>query len=225
MGYSNYLYVFAVFKIQTLRSDRKENDFFRFLDLLPSDATVADLGANIGIMTYHLSRWCNKGKIIAVEPIPDNFSVLEKIIARYSLKNVKALNIALGNKHEEVEMLVPIQGNAKQQGLSHVIEVGQNEKGETFKVPCFIFDEIAREEKIVGIKIDVENYEYPVLTGAIETLKKNKPIIYAELWDNENRKKCFSLLDSLGYKTYVCNKNNLVLFDANIHNKQNFIFK
>lgn len=225
MGYSNYLYVFAVFKIQTLRSDRKENDFFRFLDLLPSDATVADLGANIGIMTYHLSRWCNKGKIVAVEPIPDNFNVLEKIIARYSLKNVKALNIALGNKNEEVEMLVPIQGNAKQQGLSHVIEVGENEKGETFKVPCFTFDEIAKEEKIAGIKIDVENYEYPVLTGAIEILKKHKPIIYAELWDNENRKNCFTLLDSLGYKAYVCNKNNLVLFDANIHKKQNFIFK
>jgi FkbM family methyltransferase len=225
LGYSNYLYVFAVFKIQTLRSDSKENDFFRFLDLLPADATVADLGANIGIMTYHLSRWCSKGKIIAIEPIPDNFCILEKIIVRYSLKNVKALNIALGNKNEEIKMLVPKLGNAKQQGLSHVIETDAREKGDTFNVPCFTFDEIVKEEKITGIKIDVENYEYPVLTGALETLKKYKPIIYAELWDNENRQQCFKLLDSLGYKAYICDKNNLVLFDANIHKKQNFIFK
>ncbi|CAG0962969.1 MAG: FkbM family methyltransferase [Bacteroidetes bacterium] len=225
LGYSNYLYVFAVFKIQTLRSDKKENDFFQFLDLLPSNATVADLGANIGIMTYHLSRWCSKGKIIAVEPIPDNFSILEKIIVRYSLKNVKAFNIALGNKNGEVEMLVPVMGKAKQQGLSHVVNSNEKNQGEVFKIQCKSFDEISNLEKIDGIKIDVENYEYPVLLGASETLKKHKPIIYAELWDNENRKNCFALLESLGYKTFVCEKNKLVSFNPAIHQKQNFIFK
>ena len=92
-------------------------------------------------------------------------------------------------------------------------------------MPCFTFDEITKEEKITGIKIDVENYEYPVLLGALETLKKYKPVIYAELWDNENRKMCMALLEKLGYTAYVCIANNLIPFDASIHKKQNFIFK
>ncbi len=57
MGFRTYLYVFAIFKIKTLRSDPKEKDFFHFLSLLKDGkGAVLDIGANIGIMTVHLAR-------------------------------------------------------------------------------------------------------------------------------------------------------------------------
>jgi hypothetical protein len=34
------------------------------------------------------------------------------------------------------------------------------------------------------IKIDVEGYEFKVLQGALETLKKNRPVLFIELDDN-----------------------------------------
>ena len=60
--------------------------------------------------------------------------------------------------------------------------------------------------------------------GGINLIKKNKPIIYCELWENENRKKCFELMESLEYKIYVLIKEKLELYDSSKHHKQNFFF-
>jgi ubiquinone/menaquinone biosynthesis C-methylase UbiE len=70
LGFNNYLFIFSVFKILTLRFDRKENDFFYFLRLLPENAIVLDIGANIGIMSVHLCKNVKKGMVYAFEPIP-----------------------------------------------------------------------------------------------------------------------------------------------------------
>ena len=50
-----------------------------------------------------------------------------------------------------------------------------------------------KDKKIGAIKMDVENFEYFVLEGGKELIKKHKPIIYTELWENQNREKCFQL--------------------------------
>jgi hypothetical protein len=79
-------------------------------------------------------------------------------------------------------------------------------------------------QPIQAIKIDVENFEYYALKGGKRILTDNKPIIYAELWDNENRTKCFELLTDLGYTTHVVENEELVHFESDKHIKQNFIF-
>ncbi len=225
LGYKQYLYCFAVFKIKTLKHDSKENDFFCFLKQLPPDSVVADIGANIGIMTYHLSKHCKNGQVIAIEPIPDNFTVLQKIITHYKLPNVQAENCALGQTASpSIEMIVPVMGKARQQGLSHVAGSQQEIAGKRYTVPCKTIDELLKDKKMAGIKIDVENYEYQVLQGGVATLQAHKPIIYAELWDNENRQQCFTLLTKLGYTNYVHINGKLSPFDASKHHKQNFIF-
>jgi hypothetical protein len=78
---------------------------------------------------------------------------------------------------------------------------------------------------ITGIKIDVENYEYHVLEGARALLAKYKPLIYAELWDNQNRVDCLKLLTGIGYGVFVLENGVLVKFDSNIHLTQNFFFQ
>ena len=85
-------------------------------------------------------------------------------------------------------------------------------------------NEIGNEDPLVAIKIDVENFEYFVLKGGEKIIANNKPVIYMELWDNENRNKCFTLLKNLGYLIYIVQKKQLVEYDAKMHNKQNFIF-
>ena len=57
LGYSNYLYVFAIFKIKSIQKDNLEKDFFHFLSLLKDgNGDVIDIGANLGIMSFHLSK-------------------------------------------------------------------------------------------------------------------------------------------------------------------------
>ena len=43
-------------------------------------------------------------------------------------------------------------------------------------------------DNISVIKIDVEGFELEVLTGALETIRKNKPVIILEIWPDNKEK-------------------------------------
>lgn len=227
MGFRTYLYVFAIFKIKTLRSDSKEKDFFHFLSLLEDGkGAVLDVGANIGIMTVHLANKLPNSTVHAFEPIPDNLSVLKRIIAKFNLKKIKIHEVAVGETSGNVQMILPHQGKTKMQGLSHVKHESITEwnEGEEFSVPLNTLDNLLNGEPIQGIKIDIENFEYYALKGGKRILESNHPIIYAELWDNENRSNCIDLLASMNYKPHVVVNNELTVFDETQHKNQNFIF-
>lgn len=227
LGFQFYLYVFSLFKIRTLQSDSNEKDFFHFLSLLrDGEGSVLDVGANIGIMTVHLGQRLPHSVIHAFEPMPMNVSVLKRVIAKFNLKTVKLHEIALGDSVGSVKMVLPENGKTKMQGLSHVKHESITEwnEGEEFDVPLNTLDNILETEKIQGIKIDVENFEYYALKGGRHILEKDHPIIYAELWDNQNRKNCFQLLKELSYKTFIVVDNQLVPYDEFKHKSQNFIF-
>ena len=216
-----------MFKIKTLKQDSKEKDFFYFLDLIhDKKGIVLDIGAHIGIMSYHLAKNLPNTTIHAYEPIPDNVSILKKIIAKFHLKNIKLHEIALGEKKGHVKMVLPERNKVVFQGLSHVKHesITEMNEGKEFDVEIDSLDNLFNGELIQAIKIDVENFEYFVLKGAERILNANKPIIYAELWENQNRTNCFNLLKSMDYATFVVEKNHLISFDETIHNKQNFIF-
>lgn len=229
LGFKNYLFVFSLFKVYTLKRDRNEKDFFQFLSLIPEDTAVLDIGANIGIMTVHLAR-IKGATVYGFEPMPNNIEAYKRVVNYFKLKNVKLFEIALGNKEGEVEMVMPVISSVRMQGLSHVVHesITENNEGERFKVPLKVLDNMVEltnsAKRISAIKIDVENFEFFVLDGAKALMAKNKPVVYAELWDNENRYNCFSLFEGLNYKTYVAIDNKLVVFDAKKHVKQNFIF-
>jgi FkbM family methyltransferase len=227
LGYQRYLSVFAWYKIRTLKNDAKEKDFFAFLDEVNQPGDILDVGANIGIMTYHLAKRFPDREIIAIEPLPNNFSVLSDVVKRYKLSNVLPLQIAVGNQKSVVQMVLPLNGKVKMQGLAHVVHDSIQEwnEGEKFNVPCELLDDILGDRKIAGIKMDIENFEYFALLGASNILKRDKPIVYLELWDNENRTQCFDFLKGLDYEVYVMHKNSLVKFNERVHQKQNFIFK
>ncbi len=227
LGFQTYLFVFSVFKIQTLYSDPKEKDFFQFLSLLKDgEGAVLDIGANIGIMTVHLAQKLPNSTIHAFEPMPSNYSVLKKIVNRFKLKKVQIHEIALGEAPGVVKMILPENGKTKMQGLSHVKHDSITEwnEGEEFDVPLDTLDNLIKNEKIQGIKIDVENFEYYALNGGKRILEENHPVIYAELWDNQNRENCMKLLSDLSYTPYVVAENKLTVFNKELHKNQNFIF-
>lgn len=227
LGYQRYLRVFSNYKIRTLKKDEKEKDFFQFMNAVKGDGALLDVGANIGIMTYHLSKEFPDRKVYAIEPMPDNFSVLKEMTERKKLGNVILIPNAVGAKKETLKMVLPLNGKVKMQGLAHVVHDSIDEwnEGEQIDVVCDRLDDMFKEEKIAGIKMDIENFEFFALQGAADILKRDHPVVYLELWENENRDKCFELLRSIGYVAYVQVKDKLVSYNPQSHKKQNFIFK
>lgn len=196
--------------------------------MLEDKGIVLDIGANIGVMTSYLSKKLPNSKIFSFEPIPHNIIALKRIIKHYKLKNISVCDFALGNENGQIEMIMPVYKNVKLHGLSHVVhdEIDENKQGEKFISELKRlddFDKLKTEQlPIKGIKIDVENFEYYALKGGIEIIKKHKPIIYSELWDNKNRQNCFELLKSVGYSIKVLEKGKLLDFAK--QSTQNFFF-
>jgi hypothetical protein len=135
--------------------------------------------------------------------------------------------IALGQEERNIEMIMPLKGKVRFHGLAHVIENDNSEKGIHYQVPVKKLDNLNRiieNRKVTAIKLDVENHEYAVLKGADKLLTTHKPLVYCELWDNENRRLTFDLMLKTGYGIFVLEKQKLVSFDINKHRKQNFFF-
>src|SRR5690606_13476568 len=130
----------------------------------------------------------------------------------FNLTNIQEYQMAAGNENTHLEMVMPVIHYVPMHGLSHVIheDIKENNDGIRFKVPVVKLDEfndlLTNGERVTGLKIDVENYEYFVLTGAKKILQKHRPLIYCELWENDNRQKCFSFLNELGYSAWVLHK-------------------
>jgi FkbM family methyltransferase len=228
LGFRNYLFLFSLYKAKTITTDKAEGDFSHFLSLVKPEAHVLDIGANIGIMTVNLARKASRGKVFAFEPMPDNVDTLKRILRFHKLGNVQLFECALGNEAKQTQMVLPVVSAVKMQGLAHVVDktITEFNEGITFSVPQYRLDDMPELKgvKVDAIKIDVENFEYQVFLGARELIAKYKPVIYCELWDNENRKNCLELMQQLGYNICVLHKHELVNFTPAIHKTQNFFF-
>ena len=226
LGYDSYLWYFTLYKLRTLKYDKNENDFFHFLSLIKKNATTLDIGANLGLMSFHLAK--NSKATYAFEPMPNNIKVVEKVKAKYKLNNLHLLTNALGNENKKIQLVLPEVDGVKKQGLSHVVDDKMTEfnDGSIFETDCFKLDDQKElnGQTIDAIKIDVENFEYEVFLGADQLLKRDMPIVYCELWDNQNRQDCFKYMTSLGYSTQVLRNNKLEEVQSNPSDIQNFFF-
>lgn len=230
LGLETYLYVFARFIIVKLRWDKNEKDFFHFMKLVQDGGIILDLGANIGVTSYHLAKNFPGSTIFSFEPLTLNMNTLKRVKKKFKLKNIKEYKVAVGDKPGKLEMVMPVINHVPMHGLSHVIHDGntENDDGFKYKVPVICLDEFEELKKlnrpVTAMKIDVENFEYFVLKGAEKLIAGNKPIIYCELWENDNRKKCIDLLTNLGYSSLVLQKKELVPIEKATVDKHNFFF-
>jgi hypothetical protein len=115
-------------------------------------------------------------------------------------------------------------------GLSHVIdeENSANNLGLKFSVPVIRLDEMeplrTPLKPVTAIKIDIENFEYRALKGAEKLITMHRPVIYCELWENDNRKKCIGFLNKLNYSAFILNRKELVPVKEAAVDKHNFFF-
>lgn len=220
LGFQNYLLVFAAFTIYRIRYTKYDQEFLYFLSMVPDNGVIIDIGANIGITTIPLSKHLPNSQIAAIEPIPHNVRTLKKIIRFFRSRNVIVFPMAVGDHNGRINMITPVIDHVKKQGLSHVIGAIPNEltaqQGEAFSVPVMRLDDIKELQQmgqINAIKIDVEQFEYAVISGGLQLINRFKPIIYCELWDTPQRKLFLDFMEGLGYEVSVYEKGILVPYD------------
>jgi FkbM family methyltransferase len=224
LGLDRYLDLFARYKELTLRWSDAGPDFLAFVGRLPEDGVALDVGANVGFTTVPLARRVRRGVVHAFEPSPAAYAALERTLARRALGNVVTHRIALGSQDGLVPMVTPVDGSARLPALTHVATPGEP-AGDRFVAECRALDgicELASGPPIRGIKIDVEDHEHEVLSGARRLLTAHRPVLFCELWETENRRLCLALARELGYAVRVRHGGALVPFDPARHRRLDF---
>jgi len=173
---------------------------------LKSGDHFIDVGSHAGYIAIPLAQHVGKnGKGYAFEPQHYLFKMLEKNIALNAIKNLTAFNHGLSdrtsfaNKSEtenfaehESYNLGGIAFNERHLKHQHADDVS-----------FIILDSLAIKDPIRLIKIDVEGMELEVLKGAVDLIKRDKPILYLEWFDKTALYAYESFLEKLGY-TYIC---------------------
>jgi FkbM family methyltransferase len=155
-----------------------ENEIMEYFNPNEGD-TVVDVGAHIGLYSLIAAKRVGpSGKVIAIEPDPENCKILKKNILLNQLSNVEALECAVYSTRGKLRLFLP----ELEQGRTIFNTVMQDRARTStnfLEVEANTLDNILESINITEvnwIKIDVEGAELEVLKGAVNTLSSNKNI-------------------------------------------------
>jgi FkbM family methyltransferase len=187
-----------------------ENEIMEFF--IPKEGdTIVDVGAHIGLYTLIAAKRVGPtGKVIAIEPDPENFKILKKNILLNQLSNVKALRCAVYSTKEKLKLFLP----ELEEGRTIFNTVMQDRAGTSnnfLEVEANTLDNIMNENNIIQrvnyLKIDVEGAELEVLKGAINTLSLNKDLtLLIEVHGESNYKPILEIFKEYNFEVIYENK-------------------
>lgn len=163
-----------------------EEYFFQATSQQPK---IIDCGANIGASVLFFKKLYPLSKIIAVEPNPVIFRLLEKNIKDNNLAGVKLLNCCLSNKEGFEDFYVEKEGTNNLSGS--IYETRGNEF--QVKVKSAKLSSIMKEESYDLIKMDVEGAEREIFQDLVENDKiKLSATYFIEYHHHSNMENIFS---------------------------------
>jgi len=164
------------------------------LELHRLSGTVAlDIGAHVGIWSRRLA--VDFFKVIAFEPMQKHIECHKKNCER--LGNVQLNEMALSDSNGSQSMTTKDNNS----GMSTLIDTDllkwRKPKSHSL-VKTQTLDSM-NLPKIDFVKIDVEGWEKQVLEGGKETILKDQPLIYIEIWEKNYARIRDIMQNELGY--------------------------
>jgi FkbM family methyltransferase len=155
---------------------------------------MVDVGANIGIYSYAFRNFCRE--IHAFEPQPACLKVLKAA----AVKNVVVHPVALSDAAGTMELHIPRKKGSVLDGLASLRPLSGDvivEKVEVATLDSFQFTGVA------FLKIDVEGHEMNMLKGAVETIRRERPLVLIEIEQRHLATPItghFAFISALGYR-------------------------
>lgn len=178
--------------------------------------TFFDIGANVGWYSLNLAKRFPSLRVLAFEPIPRTYCSLRANIKLNKASNIRIYNHGFSDHNGKLTFFFDpaCSGNASTARLI------RSQKAQ--KIVCRVrtLDSFTKRTgaKVDVIKCDVEGAELLVLRGGLETLQRDKPVIFLEMlrkWAaafDYHPNDIINLLAGLGYQCFVCGSNGLKPF-------------
>lgn len=171
----------------------EKQDLKKIHKYVKDKAVCLDVGANIGNHSLYFASVLNAKKVYSFEPVKLTHSILKKNISLNKLEDVISIfECGLGSENTKAEIIYDglqdnnLGGTALSESTTGDIEIRK-------------LDDIQIPEKIDFIKIDVERMENLVLAGAKETIVRDKPILWIEIFEDKYET-VSRILTEYGYK-------------------------
>lgn len=229
VGLERYLYLHTLLEIRWFSSASSMSGLARLLGDIPSGTAVLDIGACTGATVVPIARCAPACTVVAFEPHPMNLAVLRRVVRRHRLDNVRIHDVALGAEPGRCQMVMPVSGRAALHGLAHIVHesIPWFNEGPRVEVELRTLDSFSDSLeglRVSFVKLDVENAESFVIEGGRELLRRDRPRIYVELWNNANRTRTFRLLAELGYRGWVWEEGRFREASEDLATGLNFLF-
>ena len=175
--------------------------------LIKPGVTVFDIGGNAGFYTLAFSRLVGKGgHVWTFEPFAENIRNLLDHVRLNQLSNVKIMQTAISEKEDIVDFQI-----AEHNAMGKMARGGSVYKVSTFSLDYLIANGNVPIPDV--IKMDVEGAESLVLSGALKMLSLNKTVLMIALHGEVQRRECYQILDQLGYKIFLLNRQPITAVD------------
>ncbi len=152
---------------------------------------LVDVGANIGIYPL-LFRRHSPLPILAYEPQPLLFRLLETCVRHNRMTDVTCRNMACGDSKGEVPFSIGLNGEvATGDAAQNAIRLADLDLEEAIHdthaarksvmVPLTTLDQDLEKTRVALLKIDCEGFEFRILSGARKLLREQRPVLFLEV--------------------------------------------
>jgi FkbM family methyltransferase len=222
---------FRVAPIETLNFFKYEQADADIMDrLVGTNSVFLDIGANMGWYSINVALSRPNATVHCFEPIPPTFDYLTKNIKLNNVSNITAHNFGFSNEVGEFDFYFYEEGS----GNASARNVSGRDDVKVFKCKVDTLDRYAANlnQPIDFVKCDVEGAELFVFKGGLQTIARDKPIIFSEIlrkWSekfNYDPNEIFDLFESLDYQAFTAEAEGLKKFKKMDHEtiETNFFF-
>ncbi len=157
-----------------------------------------DIGANTGFYSVMFAIKNLAERIVAFEPDPGNYArLMANLNANTLAGRIETVQLALRDAASEVTLY---EGAKHNRGESTITVPEQTPQEVTFRVKQARFDDLyAIANKNLIVKMDVEGYEFHVLSGMERTLRDNACYLQIEHY-GERHDELKARMADLGYR-------------------------
>ncbi len=176
-------------------------------ELVGAGDTFIDIGANVGFYTLTMATIHPGLQIVAFEPNPKNYSLLQGNVAANKFKNISCEPMAMSDTEGVATLFL------SESDMSASLQPGfETQAAPPISVPTTTVDHYLAWHPAQGrivIKVDVEGHEEQFLAGAHRTIASCRPDIIAEV-TAPYEKHVEQYLTGAGYRFYSITNRGLL---------------
>lgn len=186
----------------------ERSDLEAIAKTLPNDATIVDIGANVGNHSLYFALFCQAARVIPIEPNPRAYRLLLHNVLLNGLRDRFDLSRLGVGVSDTPATDFAMEDRERNLGAAKMIEHGGD-------IEVHRGDTLLSDVTPDFIKIDVEGMELSVLKGLSGLFDHCRPGLLVEV-DNENEAAFLAWAETAGYATahvfqrYKLNKNYLM---------------